>query len=166
LIVGETFRLNRVNPEAERDQDEDTGPEEEAALPFQARLAQQSLERTIGHVKVSGIVGKNALTVRPSRRATPASRNERKALRSGRTRGIRSESCPSLRCRRRNRGCWNHVCRLPAAEPCEPLGAGVATLRSSTCDQAEQGSSVPRRGLRPHRYCRRRRRRADRAGSL
>src|SRR4051812_31482482 len=49
LVIGEVFRLIGVEPEAGGDEHEDAGAEQEAALAFQARLAQQMLEGAVGH---------------------------------------------------------------------------------------------------------------------
>src|SRR5439155_25472100 len=49
LLIGEVFRLPRVPEKAGRDQQQAGGSEKEPTFPFQARLAQQTLERPIGH---------------------------------------------------------------------------------------------------------------------
>src|SRR5262249_35484347 len=49
LGVRERFRLAGVQPEAARDKQQNESAEEEAALPLQTRLAQQSFEGAIGH---------------------------------------------------------------------------------------------------------------------
>ena len=54
LVVGELLGQIGVEPKAERDEHEDAGAEKEAALPFEARFAEQPFESTIGHRIIRG----------------------------------------------------------------------------------------------------------------
>src|SRR5436309_2329503 len=49
LVVGQRLGLERVQQEAGRDEQEDAGPKQEAALALQAGLAQQVFEGAVGH---------------------------------------------------------------------------------------------------------------------
>ena len=51
LVVGQTFVLIGVEPKAERDENDDAGPEQESALAFEARLAEQLFEGAIRHIE-------------------------------------------------------------------------------------------------------------------
>ena len=56
LVVGQVLGLPGVQPEAAGDQQQDERAEQEAALPLQARLAQQAFEGAVGHtvIQLSG----------------------------------------------------------------------------------------------------------------
>src|SRR5207245_830312 len=60
LVVGEVFGLVGVEPEAGGDEQEDAATEKEAALPFQAGLAEQSFEGAVGHITLSGATKKGS----------------------------------------------------------------------------------------------------------
>ena len=51
LIEHELLHLPRVNPEAARDQQQQTAAKQQATLPFEAGFTQQSFDAAIGHAR-------------------------------------------------------------------------------------------------------------------
>src|SRR5262249_42715660 len=75
LVVRQVLGLVGVQPEAGRDQQQDAGPEQEAALALQAGLAEQAFEGAVRHVTLSGSAGSSGWTGPPAGCGRPGCRS-------------------------------------------------------------------------------------------